>query len=318
MKAPPGVDGIYHCHSRAVDGKFIFGKREKDKFLEMMWRLADFLGIQVCGYTLMSNHYHQMVLVPGIIELSNAELLDRLGAYYGSNSHHYRKFKAAMDRGDKSPDLLRCKYMRHMGNLSEFKKRLKQGFSYWYNKRKNRKGVLWMDRFGSTITEDTPDAAMTMSGYVDLNPVRAGLVDDPKEYPYCGYAAALAGSQRCREGLKRLMKVECWDQAAARYRMFIMGKGHRIVAGKRGRISRELLLKTLDQQGQLSLQELLRLKVRYFTEGLAFGSEAFVENLFQHYHSYFGERRKSGAVLIEALPNSGLSVIQNLRNTLFL
>lgn len=318
MKVPKGVDGLYHCHSRAVDGKFIFGKREKDKFLEMMWAIADFLGIEVHGYNLMSNHYHQMVFVPGIIELSNTELLGRLGAYYGLDSREYREFNAAMERGDKSPDLLRSQYTRHMGDLSEFEKRLKQGFATWYNKRKNRKGTLWMGRFGSTITEDCPHAAMTMAGYVDLNAVRAGLVDDPKDYPYCGYAAALAGSLRCQEGLKRMMRVESWEEAASAYRVFLMGKGHRLARGKAGRISRELLLKTLARRGHLSLPELLRLRVRYFTEGLVFGSEAFVEKVFEEYPSHFGKKRKVRARLIEELPEAGLSVIQNLRKAVLL
>lgn len=318
IKVPKGTDGIYHCFSRAVDGKFIFGKREKEKFLEMMWRIADFLGIQVLHYTLMSNHYHQILFVPGIVSLSDEELLERLGQYYGCKSRKYLEFHAAVERGDKSPDLLRKQYVIHMGDLSEFEKRLKQGFSSWYNKRNDRKGALWMERFGSTVTEDHPNSTMTMAGYSDLNPVRAGLVDDPKDYPYCGYSAALRGCTRCREGLKRIVGIFNWEKAAAAYRVFLMLKGHRMASGKKGSVSRSLLLQTLDQEGQLSLPDLLRLKVRYFTDGLALGSESFVENLFQENRDYFSHRRKTGAIPIDVLPEAGLSVIKKLHKTVFM
>jgi hypothetical protein len=36
------------------------------------------------------------------------------------------------------------------------------------------------------------EALRTISAYLDLNPVRAGLVDDPKDYRWGGYAEAMA------------------------------------------------------------------------------------------------------------------------------
>lgn len=317
MKVPEGTDGLYHCYSRVVDGNYIFGRHEKVKFEQLMWRIADFMGIRVLDYSLMSNHYHQILFVPGICELSDEQLLQRLGAYYGEKSDPYLKFRKAMDKEDKSSKLLRPRYMRRMANLSEFKKTLKQGFSTWYNKRKDRKGTLWMERFGSTITEDSPRSAMAMAAYVDLNPVRAGLVDDPKDYPYCGYAAALAGSQRCREGIKRILRMDSWEEAAEYYRLYLMRQGQMEAPGKSGKISRKVLLKALEKNGKLSEAELLRLRVRYFTNGLVFGSEEFVEQLFQQYRSHFGEKRKSGARPIKALPDSGLHVLRDLRNAVF-
>ena len=34
----------------------------------------------------------------------------------------------------------------------------------------------------------------TMAAYIDLNPVRAGIVKDPKDYRFCGYAEAVGSS----------------------------------------------------------------------------------------------------------------------------
>jgi putative transposase len=42
-----------------------------------------------------------------------------------------------------------------------------------------------------------------IAAYIDLNPVRAGLCEDPKEYRYCGYAEALAkGTAAAMEGIR--------------------------------------------------------------------------------------------------------------------
>ena len=48
-------------------------------------------------------------------------------------------------------------------------------------------------------------AARTMAAYIDLNPVRAGMVDDPKDYRWCSYAEAVVAKKQSREGLQRVM-----------------------------------------------------------------------------------------------------------------
>ena len=40
-----------------------------------------------------------------------------------------------------------------------------------------------------------------MAAYIDLNPVRAGLVEEPKDYRWCRDAEAVAGDDAVRRGL---------------------------------------------------------------------------------------------------------------------
>jgi putative transposase len=42
-----------------------------------------------------------------------------------------------------------------------------------------------------------------MPAYIDLNPVRAELVKDPKDYRWSGYGEAVAGNQARRVGLMK-------------------------------------------------------------------------------------------------------------------
>ena len=83
-------------------------------------------------------------------------------------------------------------------STSEFKGR----FAQWYNRRHGRYGVLWADRFKSVLLEGG-EAVAAVAAYIELNPVRAGLCADPKDYRYCSYAEALAkGSSLAREGIR--------------------------------------------------------------------------------------------------------------------
>ena len=73
-----------------------------------------------------------------------------------------------------------------------------------------------MARFKSVLVEDG-EALRTMALYVDLNPVRAGLVEDPKDYRWTGYGEASGGSKRARRGLCRVMEapMDSWEEKRA-------------------------------------------------------------------------------------------------------
>ncbi len=49
-----------------------------------------------------------------------------------------------------------------------------------------------MARFKSVMAENG-GCLQTMAAYIDLNPVRAGLVKKPEDYRWCGYSEALGG-----------------------------------------------------------------------------------------------------------------------------
>mgnify|MGYP001616255102 CR=1 FL=1 len=51
----------------------------------------------------------------------------------------------------------------------------------------------------------------------------------------------------------------------------------------------------LKSGGDLPLDELLRCRVRYFTDGLILGSHAYLDEMFRRFRSRFGEQRQTGA-----------------------
>ena len=299
--------------SRVVGGEFLLGEKEKEFFVRWMWRLAAFLQIEILDYVVMSNHYHQLVRVPGTVKLSDSELMERLRAYYGEESPEVRQFENALKMGEETLERIRLRYLKRMGNISEFKKVLKQGFSSWYNHLHNRRGTLWMERFKSVLVEDSREVREIMATYIDLNPVRAEMVEDPKNYRHCGYGAAMGGDERCRRGIIEITGITDWKKASAAYRILLMERGQIQSKSKKGAITRKLRLETLQKEGHLPLGELLRLRVRYFSDGLVLGSELFVEEVFERHRSRFGERRKSGARPIRGMQIQSLKVIRDLR-----
>lgn len=56
----------------------------------------------------------------------------------------------------------------------------------YYNKTYRRSGTLWEGRFKSCLVEST-DYLLQCYRYIELNPVRAGMVDDPSEYVWSSY-----------------------------------------------------------------------------------------------------------------------------------
>jgi putative transposase len=55
-----------------------------------------------------------------------------------------------------------------------------------FNQRKNRNGAFWEDRYHATAIEDG-DHFFRCCAYIDLNMVRAGVVDHPSQWLHSGY-----------------------------------------------------------------------------------------------------------------------------------
>ena len=74
-------------------------------------------------------------------------------------------------------------YLREkLSSLSEFMREIKIGFARFYNRRHNRRGYFWGDRFKSVIVDKGKTLVICLA-YFDLNPLRAGLVERPEQYP---------------------------------------------------------------------------------------------------------------------------------------
>jgi len=294
----------YHVMSRVVDRRFIFGREEKEYFRQTMRKLEAFTGIRILTYCMMSNHWHILLEVPSPLNLDDAELFERINGFYSKQKAKalMQEFERAAEHAQRTGcdvwlNEFREQYLSRMGDLSVFVKELKERFSKWYNRRHNRRGTLWEERFKSVLVEDSENAISTMAAYIDLNPVRAGLVNDPRNYRFCGYAEAVAGGEVARRGIKQVLHVSgpdaSWRKVAANYRINLFSSGEQ--TSERTGFPFEKVEKVLAGGGELSRANLLRCRVRYFSDGVALGSKLFVEEVFENNRTLFSERRKNGA-----------------------
>jgi hypothetical protein len=153
--------------------------------------------------------------------------------------------------------------------------------------------------------------------------VRAKLVSDPKDYRWSGYGEACGGGKRAREGLvavhdsRWLEQPGGWRQAAKRYRvlLYTAGEERREACGRVARpgIAAEEVERVIEAGGKLTLQQALRCRVRYFTDGMAVGGKAFVDGVFEANRPFFGPKRRDGARKMRFAEWGGLRVARALR-----
>jgi putative transposase len=297
-----------------VGAEYLLDIVARENFTTMIWKVAAFCGVELITYCVMSNHFHILVRVPEPPVLTDGQLIERLEGLYGRNGAPTLLAREAMAERGKIDAGIRQGLMERMGDVSVFMKELKQRFSLWYNRHHARFGTLWAERFKSVIVEGQPSSLEAVAAYIDLNPVRAGLVEDPKDYRFCGYAAAVAGNTLARKGLMSFQKGETsWSTGAAAYRMrLFVGGGTAYQSGK-VILDKEKIKEVLEQGGELSLGQVLRLRVRHMSDGVALGTRAFVNEVFALHREKFGAKRKDGARPIRALSAFGLTALRNLR-----
>ncbi|MBL9215271.1 MAG: transposase, partial [Opitutaceae bacterium] len=186
--------------------------------------------------------------------------------------------------------------------------------SIWYNKTHRRYGTLWAERFKSVLVEPKANLLETLAAYIDLNSVRAGKAKDPKDYRFCGYAEALAGSLRARQGIGSIFPSSPnWEQTQRDYRQLLFGTG----ASPResaGGITQEDFERVIREQGRLPLATVLRCRLRYFTDGAVLGTRAYVEAQRESQRRRYGrEERTRPRPLPQVTEWGDLAVLRRLR-----
>lgn len=71
---------------------------------------------------------------------------------------------------------------------------LGQRYAQYVNRTYRRSGTLWEGRFRSCLTQDE-GYLLVCQRYIELNPVRAGMVGHPADYPWSSYRANADGAE---------------------------------------------------------------------------------------------------------------------------
>jgi putative transposase len=332
-----------HVTSRVRGQEFLLETREKEAFRELALRWAEFSGISVVTYCVMTNHFHLMLWVPSREAIEYQELVRRLKLVWSKDKVAEWETFYGMHKAEDQKKLS-AQVTERMYDLAEYMRVLKHGFTLWYNRHHDTKGAFWEGRYRSVVVESKPLALMSVAAYIDLNPIRAGIVQEPMEYRWSGYAEACGGSKRAQNGLEMLMREaegripvkaegvrtrqlnqehrgedwrkivptleaeareranpKGWEAVQAMYRLWLYGKGlskedvlwaRKKIRERKGFEEAEVMAE-FERMGAVPMAQMLRQRVKTFTQGVAIGGETFLGELMSEFRGNFGKDRKS-------------------------
>ena len=334
----PGSAHFYHVVSRVAGREILFGDAEREAFREMLFKQLAFSGLTAIAWCFMGNHFHLLLEVPdkesALAGWTEDDLIGRLELLRDDLSTRMQLADARMFRENGHKEGLAriaAGVRARLFDLSAFMKEFKMRMTGWYNQKHGRVGTLWEGTFKCVLVEGTHALEM-VSAYIDLNPLRAGLVADPVDYRWCGYAAAVSGDKLARKGIERAVfgpealrargkKRPSWGKTVAQYRMLLYGLGEERAGGEtvdgavkgRGGFSPAEIREVLASRGKLSLAQALRCRGRYFTDGVVLGSKAFVDGFFEGRREHFGPKRRTGARKLRGAEWGELRTLRDLR-----
>lgn len=152
------------------------------------------------------------------------------------------------------------------GRLAEIMKGINLSYALYYKNRYKHTGHFWQDRYKSImISKD--NYLLACGSYVELNPVRAKKVEDPKDYIWSSYNAYAYGRRDILVDehpiYKRLSNTE--RDRRRKYREFVKGMVKENDAMK-GEMNRRMIYGSSDlievMEKKYSIDELIKQKGR--------------------------------------------------------
>ena len=183
--------------SRTNDRRFLFSKgRVKGEIVSLLRKAAAFSGVRLEAWCVMDNHFHIVCEVIKPDEpIPEAEVVRRIGILKGERfaerlSAHWSELRSC--GLDTVADAALDAWRNRMHDVSQFAKTFKELVNVSYKaflKSSDASdvpsycGSIWSGRFKSTLVEGGRYLA-TCIRYVELNPVRAGMVTQARSYAY--------------------------------------------------------------------------------------------------------------------------------------
>jgi putative transposase len=292
--------GSFHVISRITGQDRLLTPNDKEYFLHLLERFASGFFVQIHAFAILDNHIH--ILLTGLNldaqQASKKELLQRYQKLYPKESKpppgSYKPDGTLIPDEDNGIERLR----ERLGSVSRFVQELKQSYSRRFNKNNNRKGYLWSDRFKGVIVQKG-EAQLLCSAYIDLNAVRANMVEKPEDYRWCSLGMRVRSPKRARKSLTwfPVSHKDAWEnmglvktflsmKSLEWYRVFVYQCGGKKLENKAS-ISDQLVSDVVCFHGKLGIGERLQYRLRNISEGIAIGNYSFIAGIQKKYERKF-------------------------------
>jgi putative transposase len=305
----------YHIMSRtALDG-FPFGDVEKDELVKIIKKFSKLFFVEVFGFCIMGNHFHLLIQMFPEHYYKDEDIRKRCKAHYGED------FEVS--------DEHIVDYRGKLSSLANYMKEIKQAFSWYYNQRHNRRGTLWGERFKSVIVENG-ETLINCLAYIDLNPLRAGIVGRPEDYRWNSLSYHIQTNNQDNFlstdfGLNEF-NVKSEKERIRRYRRYVYEAGavnrpekgntpekyaplsQVNSTGQAKVIGDRILEKERKRDFELSRSDRFRYRTRYFTDSGVIGSKDFVSQNYMRFKHHFNSKNEK-----KPKPFKGLSGVYSLK-----
>lgn len=181
----------YHVVARCVRRAWLWGvddyagrdyTHRKDWMLARLAQLTQLFTIDVCAYAVMSNHYHLVLYIDQgrAQQLTLMEVAQRWRQLFTAPPLVERYLSGQASAVEHAAaEAIVTRWRERLSDLSWFMKCLNEHLARRANAEDQCTGRFWEGRFRSQALLD--DAGLlTAMAYVDLNPIRAGIVPTPE------------------------------------------------------------------------------------------------------------------------------------------
>jgi putative transposase len=262
-----------------------FSEEDKTMGFQIVTKLQKLYILEVISLCWMNNHFH-IILYSSGKKMPVNEVVDRYNSFYKKDIYNHPPLNI-------NDNLERCyKIAEKLNDISEFMRSFQQRFTYWFNKKENRQGPLWKSRFWSCILEGSV-ALWECVKYVELNPVRAGLVDDPGKYNYSSWGRfgknkrhpfyanfvkhmgrnSIHRTANCKRETSHLSVTEIFDLELKAIVFF---------EGRMSETDQKRMFEDAKAREELIFSRFL-IKVKNWTSGMIIGSAKFVEKTAERF-----------------------------------
>lgn len=183
-------NSVHHLVSRIAHRVFFLKEEERNDFIGMMRRAAEFCGIRLIGWCVMTNHFHILAYLPFPEFVDDDEVRRRYIALKGKG--------AVLPHDREELNKLRAR----MYSIGEYMKILKQWFTQEYNRRNSHVGTLWETAYHDQPVKQNYKDLVCALAYIHLNPIRASVSSKFDDYAWSSFSAAVKGDALAIKGLR--------------------------------------------------------------------------------------------------------------------
>lgn len=267
-------DAFYHIFTRVAGDPDSYPLQERKAYRKLIETIQFFVRIycsQLAAFEIMGTHYHFIVFIEKFRRLTRQQLIERAQMLYG------KRFELKTSAWS---DCDWERFNRKLFDVSSLMQQINGSYGTWFNRKFNRRGHFWGDRFRNPELLDL-SAVQECLLYIELNAVRAGLVKRPEQWK--------AGSARLRwkkkdQNLMPLSQIFVgieYEEVYTLYRYRLYHRG--AVRTKDGQVTISPLVLQKEVRSGFHRTGLYLDQLRFYTDGLAVGSHRRVEKILNQF-----------------------------------